>query len=84
MGCNLVALFANIWQKAQSSCIEVLVWCSAHRLVSSDANAFRTSDCEIPNCRAIRDGVTPALNAARLIGGRHSWSAALMTVSGAI
>ena len=32
--------------------------------VSPD-NAFRTSDCEIPNCRAIRDGVTPALNAAR-------------------
>jgi len=29
------------------------------------ANAFRTSDCEIPNCRAIREGVTPALNAAR-------------------
>ena len=27
----------------------------------SDANAFRTFDWEIPNCRAIRDGVMPAL-----------------------
>src|SRR5262249_31373729 len=27
--------------------------------------AFRTSDWEIPNCRAICDGVTPALKAAR-------------------
>jgi hypothetical protein len=36
-----------------------------HRLPSSDANAFFTSDWEIPNCRAIREGVTPALNAAR-------------------
>jgi hypothetical protein len=26
------------------------------------ANAFRTSDCEIPNCRAIRDGEMPALS----------------------
>jgi hypothetical protein len=32
---------------------------------ASDANAFLTSDCEIPNCRAIRDGVMPALKAAR-------------------
>jgi len=29
------------------------------------ANALRTSDCEIPNCRAILDGVMPALKAAR-------------------
>ena len=36
-----------------------------HRCFSSDAKAFRTFDWEIPNCRAIRDGVTPALNAAR-------------------
>jgi hypothetical protein len=36
-----------------------------HRFGSSDANAFRTFDWEIPNCRAIRDGVIPALNAAR-------------------
>ncbi len=38
---------------------------AAHRLGSSDANAFRTFDWEIPNCRAIRDGVIPALKAAR-------------------
>jgi hypothetical protein len=38
---------------------------AAHRLGSSDANAFRTFDWEIPNCRAIRDGVMPALKAAR-------------------
>ena len=31
----------------------------------SPTNAFRTSDWEIPNCRAIPDGVTPALKAAR-------------------
>ena len=32
---------------------------------ATPASAFRTSDCEIPNCRAIRDGVTPTLKAAR-------------------
>jgi hypothetical protein len=37
----------------------------SHRFAMSDANALRTSDCEIPNCRAILDGVTPALKAAR-------------------
>jgi hypothetical protein len=31
----------------------------------SEANAFLTSDCEIPNCRAMRDGVMPALKVAR-------------------
>jgi hypothetical protein len=36
-----------------------------HRFFSSDANAFRTSDCDIPNCRAIRECFTPALKAAR-------------------
>jgi hypothetical protein len=30
------------------------------------ANALRTSDWETPNCRAIRDGVMPALNEARI------------------
>ena len=49
----------------------VLIWpCIAgrrehYRFRISDANALRTSDCEIPNCRAILDGVTPALKAAR-------------------
>jgi hypothetical protein len=28
-------------------------------------SAFLTSDCEIPNCRAIAEGLTPALKAAR-------------------
>ena len=37
----------------------------SHRFAMSDANALRTSECEIPNCRAILDGVTPALKAAR-------------------
>ena len=37
----------------------------SHRFAISDANALRISDCEIPNCRAILDGVTPALKAAR-------------------
>jgi hypothetical protein len=35
------------------------------RLEASPASAFRTSEWEIPNCRAIRDGVIPALKAAR-------------------
>lgn len=42
----------------------ILRW-RIHRFDSSDANAFRTSVCDKPNCRAIREGVTPALNAAR-------------------
>ena len=37
---------------------------AAYRLVSPTASAFRTSDCEIPNCRPICDGLIPALNAA--------------------
>ena len=36
-----------------------------HRIDSSDANAFRTFDWEIPNCRAMALGLTPALKAAR-------------------
>src|SRR5215471_7668560 len=38
---------------------------SRHRFALSDAKALRISDCEIPNCRAILDGVMPALKAAR-------------------
>ena len=37
----------------------------AHCSFASPANALCTSDREIPNSRAIRAGVTPALNAAR-------------------
>ena len=37
----------------------------SHDLAETDAKAFRTSACEIPNCRAILDGVMPALKAAR-------------------
>jgi len=37
-----------------------------HRFTISDANALRTSDWETPNWRAIRDGVIPALNEARI------------------
>jgi hypothetical protein len=36
-----------------------------HRFSSCEANALRTFDWEIPNCRAIREGVMPALKAAR-------------------
>jgi hypothetical protein len=36
----------------------------SHCLQETDAKAFRTSASEIPNCRAILDGVTPALKAA--------------------
>jgi len=35
------------------------------RTAASDAKTFFTSDWEIPNCRAISDGLMPALNAAR-------------------
>jgi hypothetical protein len=35
------------------------------RVLMSDANTLRTSDWEIPNCRAIKDGLIPALNEAR-------------------
>ena len=35
------------------------------QLDESRASALRTSDWEIPKCRAIRDGVTPAWKAAR-------------------
>jgi hypothetical protein len=31
----------------------------------SDARTFLTSDCDMPNCRAICDGLMPALSAAR-------------------
>ena len=34
-------------------------------LDASLVNAFRTSECEILNCRAICDGLSPALKAAR-------------------
>jgi hypothetical protein len=34
-------------------------------LDASPASAFRTSDWDKPNCRAICDGLTPALKAAR-------------------
>jgi hypothetical protein len=45
------------------------------------ANAFRTFDWDMPNCRAIRDGVMPALNAARtaLIRPRVNETSALST-----
>jgi hypothetical protein len=39
--------------------------CYPRGFAASEANAFLTSDCEIPNCRAMRDGVMPALKAAR-------------------
>jgi hypothetical protein len=42
-----------------------------HRFVSSDANTFLTADWKIPNCLAIREGVTPALNAARTAFNFH-------------
>jgi hypothetical protein len=40
--------------------------CYPRGFTASEANAFLTSDCEIPNCRAIRDSVMPALKAARI------------------
>jgi ferredoxin len=62
----------NLAQQARGKAAQsVLIWlCIAgrrehYRFRISDANALRTSDCEIPNCRAILDGVTPALKAAR-------------------
>jgi hypothetical protein len=37
----------------------------ALRVAASDANTFLTSDWDMPNCRAICDGLIPALVAAR-------------------
>jgi hypothetical protein len=37
----------------------------ALRVAVSDANTFLTSDWDMPNCRAICDGLIPALSAAR-------------------
>jgi len=45
-----------------------------HRFGSSDANAFRTFDREIPNCFAIGDSVMPALN-DRSVGSGSTTSA---------
>jgi hypothetical protein len=47
----------------------------------SDANTLRTSDCDIPNWRAISDGLMPAMKAARtaLICPRVSDTAAAST-----
>ena len=50
---------------AQSRAVCYAVPMYSHRFAVADANALRTSDCEIPNCRAILAGVTPALKAAR-------------------
>src|SRR5215831_2972404 len=43
------------------------LWARYHlpSLRDSDASALRTSDWEIPNCLAMREGVIPALKAAR-------------------
>jgi hypothetical protein len=41
------------------------MWWGVHPFGSPVASAFRTFDCEIPNCRAILAGVMPALKAAR-------------------
>jgi hypothetical protein len=38
---------------------------SASALSPLVGDALLTSDCEIPNCRAIAEGLTPALKAAR-------------------
>jgi CobQ/CobB/MinD/ParA nucleotide binding domain len=63
---------SNLAQQANDRAAQsVSIWlciagrCEHYRFRISDANALRTSDCEIPNCRAILDGVTPALKAAR-------------------
>jgi hypothetical protein len=37
------------------------MWWGVHPFDSSVARAFRTFDCEIPNCRAILAGAMPAL-----------------------
>ena len=41
------------------------IWVDPPRTEASDPNTFRTSDWDKPNCRAIDDGLMPALNAAR-------------------
>jgi hypothetical protein len=50
----------------QPSCEASRIFLDLHRFISSLASAFFTSYWEIRNCRAIRDGVKPALKAARI------------------
>ena len=61
LGCSSEMLFAKLRHSKMSALGDQY----SHRFAVSDANAFRTSDCEIPNCRAILDGLMPALKAAR-------------------
>lgn len=53
-----VSLFINVRR-------EISVRRETHRFALLVANALRTFDRGIPNSRAIRDGVMPALNADR-------------------
>src|SRR5713101_8321111 len=52
----------------RSRCQECVLHDDTHvalSVVVSDANTFLTSDWDMPNCRAICDGLMPALSAAR-------------------
>jgi hypothetical protein len=68
---NTVALAKKVLKakqgsERQPSCQASRIFLDLHRFISSLASALFTSDWKIRNCRAIRDGVKPALNAARI------------------
>src|SRR5215211_8085043 len=72
--CGLASIGAQTHRVGESAC-EVRKPVGARLVASagqrpnlrscSEASAFLTTDCEIRNCRAIVEGLTPALNAAR-------------------
>ena len=58
------------WPDARQSCDQLKSERARYYLPlpaprNSDANTLRTSDCEIPNCLAMREGLIPALKVAR-------------------
>jgi hypothetical protein len=53
------------WWKVPTQWAMLQPHLSLPRCRASEASTFRTSECEIPNSRAIRGGAIPALKAAR-------------------
>src|SRR5262249_16627757 len=56
--CETTRLFCNRFPAGE-------ILSAFSRLRGSDASTLRTSDWEIPNCLAMREGVIPALKVAR-------------------
>jgi hypothetical protein len=63
--CRIPILRRSVTQRARQPFYNRIVGCTAHPGSAVDANTFLTSDWDMPNCRAICDGLIPALVAAR-------------------